>query len=353
MLLAAGVTAAVLLAVGTSGRDRHPAVPTPPAPLLPSPSRPAVTAVSSPMSPITFEFLGGFEAGARWELFVRTDTELIRIQPAAGRVTHTVLPALLTSGPVALLPEPDAVVIRPLDAVPGYRVPDGLLPVPLSGLLAGHGPALPGPGAGQLWVPTADDRAMDLVGLDGVGSTFSIPLGTDDGLPRADGAGGLLIRRPRGVFDVGDRRDLLVTEGEVIAAGGGRFLARECGPSACRLVVADVHGKRRVLSGAPARLRGDRWSGVISPDGRRAALPDPVTGQVHVLDLDTGTDLPTAATADLLVATGGALAWLPGSTRLVIIESSRSVALVDAISGGRKGFWLTVGPAYQLAVRNL
>ena len=50
---------------------------------------------------------------------------LVRVQFARGRVTRTTVPALLSDGPASLIAGPDQVIIRPLDNVPGYLVPDG------------------------------------------------------------------------------------------------------------------------------------------------------------------------------------------------------------------------------------
>ncbi|MEU7779125.1 hypothetical protein [Micromonospora parva] len=50
---------------------------------------------------------------------------MARIDFAHGRITTTAVPALRSGGPVSFLVGPDRVVIRPLEAVPGYVVPDG------------------------------------------------------------------------------------------------------------------------------------------------------------------------------------------------------------------------------------
>ncbi|MEU7650795.1 hypothetical protein AB0C42_15550 [Micromonospora taraxaci] len=50
---------------------------------------------------------------------------MARIDFAHHRITTTAKPALRSGGPVSFLVGPDRVVIRPLEAVPGYVVPDG------------------------------------------------------------------------------------------------------------------------------------------------------------------------------------------------------------------------------------
>ena len=71
---------------------------------------------------------------------------LVRIQPAAGQLTRTTVPDLLSGGPVYLLAGSDRVVIRPLDNVAGYLVVDGKPARQLSPLL-NQGPILAGPSA--------------------------------------------------------------------------------------------------------------------------------------------------------------------------------------------------------------
>jgi hypothetical protein len=315
----------------------------------PVPSPPPTFGLAVP-GPVVVDRFSTFDAEARWELFVRGDAEIIRVEPAFGRITRTPLPALQSFAPVALIAGYGEVVVRPLDRVPGYAVPDGRAPQPLPGLLAEEGPALPGPRPGQLWAPSADRRGMELVGPDGLPIGVFVPLG-DSRRPGADGAGGLLLHTPRGTFDVAPGRNRLVTTGDVIAVGPTRMLARECADARCELVViTQATGARRTL--AAHGLDGD-WTGVISPDGGRVAYPNPVTAQVHVLDLSTGADLATATSANLFLTADAALAWLPGGQMLAVIEADRGVGLLDAVSGGRTDFWVPLGPAYQLAVRTL
>jgi hypothetical protein len=74
-----------------------------------------------------------------WELFGRGG-DVVRIQLRAGRITRTAIPALQSTGPIYLVVGPDRAVIRPLDFVTGYVVPDGQPARPLSGALGNGGP---------------------------------------------------------------------------------------------------------------------------------------------------------------------------------------------------------------------
>jgi hypothetical protein len=75
--------------------------------------------------------------------------EVVRIQLAAGRITETRFPALLSTGPVTLLAGRHQAIVRPLDYVPGYLVPDGARSVPLRGALQNGGIVSPGPRPGE------------------------------------------------------------------------------------------------------------------------------------------------------------------------------------------------------------
>ncbi len=60
-------------------------------------------------------------------------------------------------------------IIRPLDNVPGYLVPDGKPAREMPLQLNLDGPVFPGPVPGQMWVRPADDHqpVMALATLDG------------------------------------------------------------------------------------------------------------------------------------------------------------------------------------------
>ena len=51
---------------------------------------------------------------------------VVRIELARGRITRTAVPPVDSSGPISFLAGPGSAIVRPLDAVAGYAVPDGI-----------------------------------------------------------------------------------------------------------------------------------------------------------------------------------------------------------------------------------
>src|SRR4029077_2287800 len=149
-------------------------------------------------------------------------------------------------------------IIRPIDFVPGYRVPDGRPPTGLSGQLARGGPVVSGPDPGHVWAGS-DGRVhltLSLLNLAGQ-PMLSVPL------PRSgpalltatpDGNGNVLLTGPTGTFDAGPgglRRLRL----QPTAVGPHRWLAMSCPHRRhCRNVVLDTSGGRlRVLRKLPGQ----------------------------------------------------------------------------------------------------
>lgn len=165
----------------------------------------------------------GVRAG--WELFGRGDGVVVRIQLAQGRITRTTIPVLRSGGPVSFLVGPNLAIVRPLDFVPGYVIPDGK---PARQILASlslgqSGPVFPGPDPTHIWVQNlGGPPGLVLTPLDGAGAgavTISIPPGSSplDAVP--DGAGYLLFPATGGVYDA--RPDGLhrITGGALLAVG--------------------------------------------------------------------------------------------------------------------------------------
>src|SRR6266567_237379 len=167
---------------------------------------------------------------ADWELFGRGPSEVVGIQLARGRITRTRVPALQSTGPAFFVADPHQVIIRPLDFVPGYVIPDGhparSLPAQLS-----HGPMIEGPAPGQAWVlaGTEGHMVMSLVRLDGsqVGVTIQLPAG--DPWPFAsDGGGYLLVSDADGVYDARPGGLRWLTRSAVAAVGPTGWLTVSC-----------------------------------------------------------------------------------------------------------------------------
>ena len=300
-------------------------------------------------------------ATARWALFGRGPGAMVSVVPATGQVTWTRVPALDSSGPVSFLIDPHQAIIRPLDFVPGYLVPDGKPARGLSGLLSQGGPALPGPRPGQVWVVTigVGHAALALTGLDGT-RLASVPLPAGGPLPlsaTADGSGGVLLTGPSGTFDAGPaglRRLSL----EPLAVGPGRWLAVTCPGHRqhCHTVVIDsATGALRTLPGrALPHTALTPWPpGLIAPDGAAAAILELSRSSqlsVHLLDLRSGADrvLSLPISQDVVNET---MAWSPDSRWLFVVTDTGAVRAVDAGTGQLASLGVRLPFISQIAVR--
>ena len=299
---------------------------------------------------------------ASWELFGRGPGELVSIEPATGRVTWTRVPALDSSGPVSFLIDPHQAIIRPLDYVPGYRVPDGGSPRGLSGLLSQGGPALPGPRPGQVWVLTTSvgRASLTLTGPSGAQVT-SVPLPAGGPLPltaTADGSGGVLLTGNTGTFDAGPgglRRLSL----EPLATGPGRWLAVTCPGhhQHCHTVVVDsATGAQRTLPGpALPHTPMTPWPpGIIAPDGAAAAILELSRGyqlSLHLVALRSGADrvlsLPVSQDVDNEI-----MAWSPDSKWLFVVTDVGAVQVVNVSTGRASSLGVPLPFISQVAVRD-
>jgi hypothetical protein len=290
---------------------------------------------------------------ARWELFGRGTDSVVRIELAQGRVTTTPLPPLSSSGPITFIATSTGAMVRPLDAVPGYAIPDGKPAAELPGPLDATGPVLPGPDLGHVWIPRADGAqtvaGMALVGLDGrlAGVSVHFPANSA-GFAPPDGAGYMTVYAPGGVYDIRPGFIHRITTGAVLATGPTGWLTLECDEVLrCSMAVIDRSTfARRSLTGSTTA----NASGVISPDGRMAAIyteePGP-NGAVHLIDLSTGADHPLGVSA---TGDDGTFVWSPDSRWLFVAGTDFRLHAFDATG---KDHDLGVGlPALnQLAVR--
>lgn len=297
---------------------------------------------------------------AGWELFARGGRgldghgEVIRIQLARGRITYTEVPSLQSTGPVSFVVGPDQAVIRPLDFVPGYSVPDGRAAHKLAGPMGG--PAIPGPRTDQVWVPSKrQPRRMLLVGLDGHHTGTSVLAATGNTTTAAtasDGGGYLLMRSESGVYQVRPSGRRRITTGSVTAAGLTGWLTAECDHGRrCENVLIDrATGARRSVLGRVQAANVP--TGVISPGGSTAAVYHVAsTGELelHLLDLGTGSD-HVARGAGATSFADEALAWSPDGRWLFIAASGRLLA-VDARTRRVVRMPIALPPIDQLAVR--
>jgi hypothetical protein len=342
VLVAAGVIAAGVIVAAGRGTKPPAASATATAPGA-APAAVAVTKLG--------HRLLGVRAG--WQLFALGQQEMVRIQLARGRVTRTQIPLLMSSGPVSLLAGPHEAIIRPLDFVPGYLVPDGQKARTLRGVLSHGGMVFPGPRPGQVWT-LISGRAVHLAGFDGgkLGAVIRLPAG-DGWLVTSDDRGYLLIYRKDQVYDARPGVTRRITAGSVAAVGPTRWLAVHCRPRhRCSDVVIDpATGTHRHLG---HRRIGSAVPGIISPDGSTAALlrggaADPIT--VHLLNLNSGTDRAVPVHADRGLFAPGNMAWSPDSRWLFVIAVNGKLVAVSASTGAVRGIGTALPPVIQLAVR--
>ncbi len=335
------VLAVIAAAVTAYTRNGHPAAAPPSTSPTPAAQTGSATASSSPSpatGPVT-KILGGPLLGItdRWELFGYTGNMLVRIQPAAGRLTQTPVPSLASSGSVALIVTDRAVVVRPLDRVNGYLVPDDQPAIALSGPLAEGSRVLPGPRAGTIWVEH-DGGSLQLVGPDGktTGEQLTVPVAIQSytvpdgrGYALAIGVGGVYSVRPSGVHRI--------TTGVLLAVGPTGWLTLDCDAvGACEATMTDsgTGSSRRIPSWTKNNLNAFS-PGALSPNGRYTAVLDPSAGLSTLVLVDVATGNPRKIPVQLDPETYGdlAFAWTPDSRWLLYPDREGSIQALDPTTG--------------------
>jgi hypothetical protein len=316
----------------------------------PSPTRaaPAValTELGHPLLGVT----GG------WELFGRGDRQVVRIELARGRVTTSTVPVLLSTGPVSFVVTADRALVRPIDRVPGYMVPDGRPVVPMPSSLSQFGPAFAGPRPGTVWVQSGDGphAVMQLRAVDGGPVLATIRVPEPNGLweMTSDSTGYLLLRLTGGYYHATSSGLRLITRGALLASGAATFLTLDCDEiHRCRSVVTDrATGARRTL-GVP--LSADMPRGAVAPNGRSAAMfrirrQGALT--LSLLNLVAGTE----RTIDLPIHLGvveGSVVWSPDSRWLLAAGTDGAIHAVDPATGHVTTLGVSLPALSQLAVR--
>ena len=311
----------------------------------PSP-RPAVTSTSLAVA--------RSDLTGRWALLARGPGVVVRFEPSSKTVSVAPIPSLKSSGPVSFVATTGASLVRPLDVVPGYVVPDSGVPEQMAATLATDGPMLPGPAPDEVWVagPAGDTMVLKPVTGGAIRGTVRVPRGGSPVGARPDGRGGILFTTPGGVFDglAGSARQ--VTLGNVLAVGPTTWLVTECDVRAvCTLVAIAADGAARRSLGAASST----WSegGVVSPDGRTAALGAlGVGGRADLVLLDLTAPAPRPPTLPVDVAIGpGSMAWSPDGRWLFVVTAAGGVAVVDPRSGTVGDLGVTLPGLSQLAIR--
>lgn len=310
-----------------------------------------------PRGPVQVTDVGHRLLGVRagWELFGLGPGELVRIQLARALITRTAFPALQSSGPVTLLAGPHQAIVRPLDYVPGYLVPDGRIARPLRGALSSGGVVLPGPRPGEFWMESGEGARMSmlLAGPDGkrLGPAVLTPMSS--GWPSADGRGYLMVQRRAGVYDEGPGWRRLVTSGAIAAAGTARWLAVQCPQGHCRyLVINPASGSRHFLAGrAPASRSVAPFAGAVSPDGQFAALV--LYGRdgkpfLRLLDLVSGAVL---LSVPVNPDTSGNAVWSPDGRWLFAVSPDGRLLAINPVTRAVQGLGVSLPPLSELAIR--
>lgn len=358
LLLAAVLVAAVLVQA-----NRHPSVPAAaPASRSTAPSSASVAPQTTKTAPITVTQLQRPLLGqtGNWTLFGRSDGVLIRIDLARNEITRTVVPSLQSGAPVYFVPAAGEVIIRSLDFVPSFVVPDGRPARPVPAGFGPGGPIFPGPDAGHVWVDTGDNehQAVTLTALDGsaTGTVLRLPAGSSPlEAVGGGGAGQLLVTSENGLYLVQLERVRHISTGNLLATGPTGWLVAECvQPRHCRQVLIDrVTGQRRLL-GPESANGGYRapW-GQIAPDGRTAAIFDVGSdghNTVELVDLHTGSISPTGLHLYETV-NDGTIGWSPDGRWLFAIDLNGNLTVLDQATRQVRSLPGPLPPLTQLAIR--
>jgi hypothetical protein len=358
-LLLAAVLAAAFVAYQVHRTDlaATPAASTPPTTSAP-PSTPAAapappSAIAAPvMSDVGHALLG---ATTDWELIGLGAAGVVRIQPAAGRITSTPLPPLNTTGPLSLVAGPNWTMVRPLDSVAGYLVPDGQPARELTGELSHGGPAVTGPDGSTVWIikTAGSGPVMTLVDTQGRLTGPTLPFPRDGGGQLTpDGTGYLIFEGIGGAYDIRPDGMRRITTGALVAVGPTRWVALECDEAyRCTTVAIDRRtGARRTLNVVSQPYRP---LGVVSADGARAAFftTDPAGLTVtHLVDVATGQDrvLPLPGQMN---GENSTMAWSPDGRWLFVASPTGTLYIVEAATGQARDIGVPLPPISQIVVR--
>ena len=335
-LAVAGGAAALVRARGsTPPRATPPPSPAPssaaPSPFRLPPGQVVVTQLPGPVLP-----------GLALDLFGFSDSAVVRVELATGRVTRTSLPTL-SDVDLSFVPVRGGVLVHRQDGRPTYVVRDGRSPQPAPAALTSTGPMLPGPDLDHVWVAvdTTPASQLRLVGADGSATGISIGLSAYVGFqPFPDGGGYSLVYGVGGTYWARPEGLVRVTTGTVIAGGAPGWLVVDCDERAsCAAGFVDHAGQRRTVPGvlaADVPLTDPSFPfGAIAPDGRTVALYIGDAGRAQrlvLVSLATGRRRPT----DLTLVQGSvsqSLAWSPDSRWLFAVDSSARLIGVDAGTG--------------------
>jgi hypothetical protein len=296
---------------------------------------------------------------ANWELFGLSSSGLVSVQFSRGQITRTVLPPALGDAPVSFIVGPKQAIIRPLDNVPGYVVPDGLPARPLTGILASGGQLLPGPAADEEWY-IGGNQDITLIGPQGAATGLRLAaLSRQYPVQSAtsDGRGYVVLFNSSGRQYDATPASLRAVGALLVAVGPRNWLGLSCQQGQCRNVVVDaVTGTRRTLPGAGLNVVTWPWPdepGVVAPDGSYAAVTVASGAQGAALDL---VNLSTGRTTTLPVPIGAVsdsttLAWSPDSRWLFALAGNGEIVAIRASDASVHSLGVRLPPFSQIAMR--
>lgn len=324
-----------------------------------------------PPGPVTVSDAGRPILGIRggYELFGLDGSGVVGVQFARGRIVRTRLPPLQGDGIVSVVAARGEVLVRPLDSVPGYAVPDGKPARPLTGALAQGGILLPGPTSRQQWL------AADYLALVGPAGKAE-PAHLGPAVPAApvqnvapDGRGGLVLITTSGeVYDAGPGV-LRPLNALLLAVGSRNWLGVICAEGSCRVaVISAATGASRALPGTAVptaswllnTLPGGPWPwqplpGLTAPDGSTAALivPGQAGGRasLELISLSSGA----AVRVPVQVGHGSSsqsMAWSPDSRWLFVITASGQLAAVNPGTGQVHELGLGLSGLSQIVIQS-
>ena len=304
----------------------------------------------------------GIAAG--WELFAATDDGLVRVEPAAGRVTFTGSGEPLgNEGPLQLVVGQDSVLaVVQGGELSGVMVHDGEPAEPLPKALTVEPVPMPGPKPGQWWVTgrpgsvTPVGSTARLVTANGreAESSLSVPSGPQRGSWLPDGRGGLLYLVPDGIYRVGPDGASRISTGILQARGGTRLLMADCDEQLrCGRTMIDLDtGARQPVPGTG--IPDDYWIAGLSDDGALAvAVPQNMLtsrNPVVLADLRTGKTRTVRAPID---PSGwpSVVALSPDHAWLFLIGDEGKLRAFDTATGTEHPLGLDLPPVRAIAIR--
>jgi hypothetical protein len=302
---------------------------------------------------------------ADWMLFGLDGNGVVTVRFDIGRIVRTIVPPLATNGPVFFVAAQGEAIIRPLDNVPGYVVPDGQPARQLTGVLAHGGTLLPGPTPTEQWFGR---KSLQLLGPGGTVLNARLPATAriwSGFWVVADGAGGVvLVDMPKQVgaaplvagveeYDAGPGM-LRPVSAQLVAVGPKTWLGVNCQRGPCRnVVIAAATGASKTLAGPPvSSTPSSSQLGAVAPDGGTAAVIVPGSGERSTLEL---VSLVTGRFTRTAVAVGGSwptqLAWSPDSRWLFVITSLGTLEAVDSRTGRAQAVGLGLSGLTQIVIR--